>query len=81
MGVHAADWFDSALIGTLGSLQPLGVDERGGTGTPERIAKYNGLSRLVRPASQFRIEVLGDQPVYARTRAAHATSLGSVQRR
>ena len=69
-----AIWFDSALIGTLGSLQPLGVDERGATGTPERIAKFNGLSRLLRPASQFRIEVLGDRPVFAATRAAHATS-------
>jgi len=69
-----AIWFDSALIGTLGSLQPLGVDERGATGTPERIAKFNGLSHLLRPASQFRIEVFGDRPVFAATRAAHATS-------
>jgi hypothetical protein len=67
-------WFDSALLGTLGSLQPLGVDERGETGTPERIAKFNGLSRLVRPASRFHIEVLGDRAVFAATRAAHATS-------
>ena len=67
-------WFDSALIGTLGSLQPLGADERGATGTPERIAKFNGLSHLLRPASQFRIEVLGDRPSFAATRAAHATS-------
>lgn len=69
-----AIWFDSALIGTLGSLQPLGADERGATGTPERIAKFNGLSHLLRPSSQFRIEVLGDQPVFAATRAAHASS-------
>jgi hypothetical protein len=69
-----AIWFDSALLGTLGSLQPLGADERGATGTPERIAKFNGLSHLLRPASQFRIEVLGDRPVFAATRAAHATS-------
>lgn len=66
--------FDAALLGTVGLLQPLGVDERGGTGTPERVAKYNGLGRLVRSASQFRIAVLGDQPVFAPLRAAHATS-------
>jgi hypothetical protein len=69
-----AIWFDSALLGTLGSLQPLGTDERGNTGTPERIAKYNGLIHLLRPASKFHIEVLGGGPVFAPTRGAHASS-------
>ena len=67
-------WFDSVLVGTLGSLQPLGPDERGDTPTPERLAKFNGLSQLVRPISRFRIEVIGDKPVFAATRAAHASS-------
>ncbi|MBI5381432.1 MAG: hypothetical protein HZA31_05990 [Opitutae bacterium] len=67
-------WFDSALIGTLGLLQPLGPDERGMSPTPAQIAKFNGLAQLLRPASRFRIEVKGDRPVFASTRAAHASS-------
>jgi hypothetical protein len=67
-------WFDSALLGTVGLLQSLGPDERGETATPERVAKFNGVCQVVRPASRFHIEVLGDQPVFAPTRAAHATS-------
>ncbi len=69
-----AIWFDSALLGSIGSLQSLGADELGGTPTPERIAKFNGLAQLSRPATQFRIDVLGGRPAFAPIRAAHATS-------
>jgi hypothetical protein len=67
-------WFDSVLIGTLGSLPPLGIDEFGESPTPERIVKYNGLSHLVRTASHFRIEVKGYPHFLAATRSAHASS-------
>ena len=67
-------WFDSVLLGSLGSIAPLGRDERGFTPTPERIVKYNGLSQLIRPATRFRMEVKSYSHPFAATRAAHASS-------
>jgi hypothetical protein len=49
-------WFDSALIGTLGSLNSFTGDEQDSMPTPERIAKYNGLTHVLRPTNTFTIE-------------------------
>ncbi|HTS69112.1 MAG TPA: hypothetical protein VMO17_09010 [Terriglobia bacterium] len=71
---HTEICFDAAAIGTLGCLVSLGGNvEDGSKPTPERIAKYNGLTHLLRPTNQFEIEPL--DPVYeATTRGAHSSS-------
>jgi len=67
-------WFDSVAIGTLGCLVSMGGNvEDDSKPTPERIAKYNGLTHLIRPTNQFSIQPL--DPVYEpATRGAHASS-------
>ncbi len=72
-------WFDSAPIGTLGCLGSLGGnDEAGSQPTPERIAKYNGLTHLVRPGNQFTIQPI-DAVYNAPTRGAHASSWARLE--
>jgi len=66
-------WFDSALIGTLGSLNSFVGDEQDAMPTPERIAKYNGLSQLLRTSNSFTIEPV-DADYLAATRGAHSSS-------
>ena len=66
-------WFDSAAIGTIGSLNDFGGDEQGETSTPEIIAKYNGITQLLRPTSIFEILPIGTAQ-YAPTLGAHARS-------
>ncbi len=66
-------WFDSVAIGTVGSLVSFDRDDAGGKATPSIIAKYNGLTHLVRPATQFTIQPLDPVFVFA-TRGAHASS-------
>jgi hypothetical protein len=66
-------WFDSALIGTLGSLNSFAGDERDSMPTPERIAKYNGLSQALRTSNYFTIEPV-DAEYLGVTRGAHSSS-------
>jgi hypothetical protein len=66
-------WFDSALLGTLGSLNSFVGDEQDAIPTPERIAKYNGLSQLLRTSNSFTIEPV-DADYLAATRGAHSSS-------
>ncbi|HEX5484217.1 MAG TPA: hypothetical protein VFZ08_16485 [Terriglobia bacterium] len=66
-------WFDSAVVGTLGSLNDFQGDEQGEHGTPERIAKYNGLTRILRKSNIFRVQPL-DVEYEAPTRGAHSRS-------
>ena len=66
-------WFDSAAIGTLGSLNDFRSDEQGEAATPDRIARYNGLTHVLRPAAAFKILPLGVE-YEAPTRGAHAKS-------
>jgi len=67
-------WFDSVAIGTLGCLGSLGGNvEDGSKPTPERLAKYNGLTQLVRPTNLFTIQPL-DAVFESATRGAHASS-------
>lgn len=49
-------WFDSAPSGTLGSLHCFDGDENGDRPKVEWIAKYNGLSAILRPETTFRIQ-------------------------
>ena len=66
-------WFDSALIGTLGSLNSFVGDEQDAMPTPERIAKYNGLSQVLRASNSFTIEPV-DADYLGATRGAHSPS-------
>jgi hypothetical protein len=66
-------WFDSALIGTLGSLNSFVGDEEDAMPTPERIAKYNGLCQVLRTSNCFTIELV-DADYLSLTRGAHTSS-------
>jgi len=66
-------WFDSALIGTLGSLNSFVGDEQDAMPTPERIAKYNGLCQVLRTSNCFTIEPV-DADYLSVTRGAHSSS-------
>jgi hypothetical protein len=72
-------WFDSVAVGTLGCLASFYESTAPGDGpTPERLAKYNGLTHLVRPSNQFRIVPL-DADYEAPTRGAHASSWARME--
>ena len=66
-------WFDSAAVGTLGSLNDFKGDEQGEAQAPDFIAKFNGLTQVLRPASTFEIHAF-DSVSEAPTRGAHARS-------
>jgi hypothetical protein len=68
-----AIWFDSALIGTLGSLNSFVGDEEDNMPTPDLIAKYNGLSQTLRSSNLFSIEPV-DADYIGPTRGAHSPS-------
>ncbi|MDR3676628.1 MAG: hypothetical protein P4N24_14140 [Acidobacteriota bacterium] len=72
-------WFDSIAVGTVGSLASFyGSAAPGDGATPERVAKYNGLTHLVRPANQFSIVPL-DADYETPTRGAHASSWARME--
>jgi hypothetical protein len=71
-------WFDSAAVGTIGSLNDLVRDEEGEGPTPELIAKYNGIAKTLRPTNLFEIMPLGDVS-QAPTRGAHARSWARLE--
>lgn len=52
-------WFDSAPSGTLGSLHCFEGDENGDLPKLEWIAKYNGLSAILRKGTIFRVNPIG----------------------
>ena len=66
------------MVGTLGSLNDFGGDERGAKGTPERIAKYNGLAQTLRSSNFFKVVPLTDI-TEAPTRGAHSRSWARVE--
>jgi len=72
-------WFDSALIGTLGSLNSFVGDEQDAMPTPERIAKYNGLSQVLRTSNFFTIEPVNADYLGV-TRGAHSSSWARFER-
>jgi hypothetical protein len=71
-------WFDSSVVGTLGSLNDFGGDERGGKSTPERIAKYNGLTQALRSSNFFKVVPLTDI-TEAPSRSAHSRSWARIE--
>ncbi|MCL5006223.1 MAG: hypothetical protein M1404_06780 [Acidobacteria bacterium] len=66
-------WFDSAAVGTLGSLNSFSGDEVDAFPQPLWVAKYNGLSAVLRPNNIFSIEPIGAEYV-GPTRAARTSS-------
>ena len=66
-------WFDSAAIGSIGSLNDFAGDERGEVSTPEIIARYNGITHVLRQSATFEILPIGGIQ-YAPTSGAHAHS-------
>jgi hypothetical protein len=71
-------WFDSAAIGTIGSLNDLVRDEEGESPTPELIALYNGVAKTLRPTNVFQIVPLGGVS-QSPTRGAHARSWARLE--
>ncbi len=71
-------WFDSAAVGTVGSLNDFVCDEEGEGPTPELIARYNGISMTLRPTKLFEIVPLGGVS-QAPTRGAHARSWARLE--
>ena len=71
-------WFDSAAAGTIGSLNDFQSDEQGEGSTPELVARYNGLARVLRPANTFEVLPFGaisEAPTFG----AHARSWARIE--
>jgi len=66
-------WFDSAAVGTIGSLNDFQGDEQGEAATPDRVARYNGIAQTLRGTGTFEILPL-DTIDEAPTLGAHARS-------
>jgi hypothetical protein len=71
-------WFDSAVVGTLGSLNSFSGDEEDEAPTPERVAKYNGLAHLLRPSNTFSIHPI-DADYVSSTRGARSPSWARME--
>lgn len=69
-------WFDSAAVGTVGSLHNFSGDETDGGPRPEWIAKYNGVTQALRRSCSFSIEPLDANL----TSAAHGATASSWAR-
>ena len=71
-------WFDSAVVGTLGSLNSFSGDEEDEGPTPERVAKYNGLGQLLRASNTFSIRPI-DADYVSPTRGARSPSWARME--
>ena len=71
-------WFDSAVMGTLGSLNSFAGDEEDSGPTPERVAKYNGLSQLLQASNIFTVEPL-DQVLLGGSNGARSSSWARIE--
>ena len=71
-------WFDSAVVGTLGSLNSFSGDEENEGPTPERVAKYNGLAQLLRSSNTFSIRPI-DADYVSSTRGARSPSWARME--
>jgi hypothetical protein len=72
-------WFDSAAVGTIGSLNDFHADEEGEGATPELVAKYNGVAKALRPTTTFEVwpfGVISEAPTFG----AHARSWARIER-
>ena len=72
-------WFDSAAVGTLGSLNDFRRDEEDEGSNVEAIAKYNGLTKVLRPTREFTIVPLGVMAVGS-TAGARARSWARMEK-
>ena len=71
-------WFDSAAVGTIGSLNDFKADEQGEGSTPELVAKYNGVAKVLRSTNTFEVLPLGaisEAPTFG----AHARSWARIE--
>jgi hypothetical protein len=66
-------WFDAAAIGSVASLNSFAGDEQGSGPTPLRIAKFNGISNIIRTTNVFTVEPL-DPVLIGSTSGAHSSS-------
>jgi hypothetical protein len=66
-------WFDSSVVGTVGSMNDFDGDERGEKVSAALVAKYNGITHALRPATEFEVIPL-DNLDDAATRGAHTRS-------
>ncbi len=71
-------WFDSAALGSIGSLNDFGGDEQGQSSTPEIVARYNGIAQVLRRTNSFEIVPLGAVQ-YSPTQGAHARSWARIE--
>jgi hypothetical protein len=71
-------WFDSAVVGTVGSLNDFDGDERGGKVSPALVAKYNGVRHALRTSNEFKVVPL-DSADDAATRGAHSKSWARLE--
>ncbi len=71
-------WFDSAAVGTIGSLNDFQADEQGEESTPEFVAKYNGITKVLRKKNTFKVLPLGTISE-APTFGAHARSWARIE--
>lgn len=71
-------WFDSTVVGTLGSLNDFSGDERGEKANPQLIARYNGLTQTLRSSNFFRVVPL-DGVTNGATRGAHSGSWARIE--
>jgi hypothetical protein len=72
-------WFDSAAIGTLGSLGSFYGPDPEALATPARVAKYNGLSHVLRQSETFSI-IPVDAEFHGPARGAHISSWARVEK-
>jgi hypothetical protein len=73
-----AIWFDSAAVGTIGSLNDFPLDEEGESSSPQTIALYNGITKTLRPTTTFEIVPLGIVPI-APSRGANPRSWARLE--
>lgn len=71
-------WLDSAVVGTVGSLNDFKCDERGKGVTPELAAMYNGVAKALRSSNRFHVEPIGAVEGAA-VRGAHGHSWVRVE--
>jgi hypothetical protein len=71
-------WFDSAAVGTVGSLNDFAGDEEGEVSTPEIMAKYNGITHVLRTSNIFEILPIGNIS-QASVLGAHAHSWARIE--
>jgi hypothetical protein len=71
-------WFDSTAMGSIGSLNDFQDDEQGEGSTPELVARYNGLTKVLRPTTTFEVLPFGSVSE-APTFGAHARSWARIE--